>query len=262
MNGRFVQAAERAWAVSDPRRGRALQDVEPGGREEDEIGHKRRREEGEPSARADARPGEATPGLASELELLFTAGGVREHEFDCPVPGCDGKLTISADVCRFGHGAVASCCAPAGCASAEGPSARTSHTCKWCPVTYAFTPAALWGEHLSCFSGSSAPASACVDVRDLQPSLAELGTRDAEDSAAPAPGKVASTGSERRKSAKGASDFEVLRAQIADGFDETLLDIVAQELTKHRHAILCGEAESIKWWNDRLRQLQRETVVR
>lgn len=232
--------------------------MEPGGREEDEIGHKRRREEGEPSARADG----VAARLPSELELLFTAGRVCEHEFDCPVPGCDGKLTISADVCRFGHGAVASCCAPAGCASAEGPSARTSHTCKWCPVTYAFTPAALWGEHLSCFSGSSAPASACVDVRDLQPSLAELGTRDAEDSAAPAPGKVASTGSERRKSAKGASDFEVLRAQIADGFDETLIDIVAQELTKHRHAILCGEAESIKWWNDRLRQLQRETVVR
>ena len=54
----------------------------------------------------------------------------------------------------------------------------------------------------------------------------------------------------------------MLRVQIEDGVDETLLDIVAQELTKHRHAILCGEAESSKWWSDRLRQLQRENVIR
>jgi hypothetical protein len=115
---------------------------------------------------------------------------------------------------------------------------------------------------MSCFSGSSAPPSACADVTELQPRIAELRASDAEDSAALAHGKVASTGSERRKSAKGASDVEALRVQIADGFDETLIDIVAQELTKHRHAILCGETESSKWWNDRLRQLQRETVIR
>ena len=197
--------------------------------------------------------------MASELELLFTADGVHEHEFDCPMPGCHGTLTISADLCRFGHGAVAECRAPA--ASAEVAAARASHRCKWCPVSYAFTPAARWGEHLSCCSGSSAPPGACVDMGELQPSLAELKASGAEHSAALAPG-TASKGAGRRKAGKEASDVEVLRAQMADGFDENLLEAVAQELTKHRQAILCGEDQKDTWWNDRLRELQRETVVR
>ena len=245
-------------ANADPGRGRAAQDEDAGGRKrcrEEEGGSEGRG----PTWADQAPPGGAAPGMASELELLFTADGVREHEFECPVPGCDGTLTISADLCRLGHGAVAACRAPA--ASAEGAAARASHRCKWCPVTYAFTPAARWGEHLSCCSGSSAPAGACVDVGELQPRLAELQARDAEDCAALEPGK-ASKGAEGRKPGKEASDVEVLRAQMADGFDENLLEAVAQELTKHRQAILCGEDERDSWWHDKLSELQRETVIR
>lgn len=130
----------------------------------------------EAGAAADENTQEAMS-AEKELVLLFMAKA-QEHQFDCPVPGCSGKLKINSDLCRFGHGVIATCHAP-GAASAAGLASthaesqlHESHKCKWCHLIYAFTPAKLWGEHLSCCSGSSAPTQcACVDAADLQPQI-------------------------------------------------------------------------------------------
>ena len=70
-----------------------------------------------------------------------------------------------------------------------------------------------------------------------------------------------------RKMTKGAkaSEFShaaVLQAQVADGFDKDVVGLVAHELDKHRQFIQHGEQEYGKWWCDKLRELQRQTVIR
>jgi len=208
---------------------------------------------------------------------------VEEHVFDCPVPSCGGKLRINADLCRFGHG-VTSTCAPDAGDTGQASAQREAHKCKWCHVSYIFTLAELWGEHLSYCTGAGVPTNAlCHHTASLQPGAA--GHR--ADSALAMPGDAADCGATSRdkgagkgnrasagdkcaqskKLGKGAptsgfNDVGILKAQLAEGFDETTIELVARELKKHRKTILCGEEESTKWWSDRLRELQRETVIR
>jgi hypothetical protein len=50
-------------------------------------------------------------------------------------------------------------------------------------------------------------------------------------------------------------------AQIEDGFNENIIQRVVRELKEHRRSILCGDDECSLWWGDKLRELQRQTVI-
>ena len=121
----------------------------------------------------------------SELQALFTKEA-DEHEFDCPVSGCHGKIVMNADLCRFGHG-VKAMCRLQDDKAATASSTHHSHISKWCRVMYAFIPAEMWVEHLSCCSGLSFVQAQCaiVDVGTFLPQVAQQGsdsqTRTADD---------------------------------------------------------------------------------
>ena len=190
------------------------------------------------------------------LQALFQAKA-EEHEFDCPVKDCDGKLTINADLCRFGHGVIARCCAP-----------NKSHKCKWCHVSYSFVPAEMWGEHLSYCPGNHARECICVDASQLQPRLTACradgaSESDTDEGLGPDCDKVAEKGlTGKRKHGQGFHDDAVLQAQAEEGFDGRIIGLVGRELKKHRKSILCGDEEYAQWWAQKLRELQRETVIR
>ena len=182
------------------------------------------------------------------LRDLFAAPRPKE-QFACPVPGCGGKLSISPDVCRFGHGAHASC-------QVLEDTGERSHKSQWCNVSYSFIPCESWGEHLSYCCGpeqSRAHTSrSCLDAADLHGHLAEHGVGSSPDDQA-----VSGNASAAEEDDDGA-----LEAQIADGFDREIVEIVGREVKRHQRSIECGEPEHARWWSDRLRELQRQTVIR
>jgi len=171
------------------------------------------------------------------LELLTTPAAT--ERFACPVPGCSSKLSISAEMCRFGHGARAMC---------EG-----GHQGKWCNVAYAFIACELWGEHLSYCCGRELQACRpCIDAAEVRADLAERGADAADGPDDPTDPAASDAG----------ADDELHKEQIADGFDRDILGIVAREVKRHRRSIESGDSEHTQWWGDRLRELQRQTVIR
>ena len=192
--------------------------------------------------------------MVAEAELLarFTQPA-EQHEFDCPVEGCGGKLALDSELCRWSHGANVTC------RPSEPGRNGKAHRSKWCCVSYSFVPAELWGEHLSCCNGSAASPStaACVDVADLLPRLANTGG-DGEEAVAEEGGKgdvssVVLVGSHE--------PAELRKRQIAEGIDETVLDAVARSLKRNRKHITAGDPEHTQWWDTKLRDMQRESVI-
>lgn len=184
------------------------------------------------------------------LRDLFTAP-VPTEQFACPVPGCGGKISISPDLCRFGHGAHAAC--DVRNEIGEG------HKSKWCNVAYCLIPCELWDEHLSYCCGPEQTrihsSRSCVDAANLHAHLAEHGEQTVSGDATAA--------EEDEEGVLGAQiDDETLEAQVADGFEKEVVEVIRRELKRHWRSIECGEPEHARWWSDHLRELQRQTVIR